>query len=55
MKKIIDDNSYDEQSHPQVIVVGGGATGFFGAISCATHNPHCRVTILEAPIKFCIK
>ena len=48
MKKIIDDNSSDEQSHPQVIVIGGGAAGFFGAISCATHHPHCRVTILEA-------
>ncbi len=48
MKKIIDDNSSEQQSHPQVIVVGGGAAGFFGAIRCATHNPHCRVTILEA-------
>jgi predicted Rossmann fold flavoprotein len=32
----------------QVIVIGGGAAGFFGAIACATANPHARVTVLEA-------
>ncbi len=31
-----------------VIVVGGGAAGFFGAIACAEAYPHARVTILEA-------
>jgi predicted Rossmann fold flavoprotein len=31
-----------------VIVVGGGAAGFFAAIACAEANPHARVTILEA-------
>lgn len=32
----------------QVIVVGGGAAGFFGAITCAEANPECSVTIYEA-------
>ncbi|MDY6785973.1 MAG: NAD(P)/FAD-dependent oxidoreductase [Cyanobacteriota bacterium] len=32
----------------RVIVIGGGAAGFFGAISCATANPRARVTVLEA-------
>ncbi|BAQ60162.1 NAD(FAD)-utilizing dehydrogenases [Geminocystis sp. NIES-3708] len=31
-----------------VIIVGGGAAGFFGAINCAIHNPSLTVTILEA-------
>ncbi|AFZ37793.1 HI0933 family protein [Stanieria cyanosphaera PCC 7437] len=31
-----------------VIVIGGGAAGFFGAIACATANPHLKVTLLEA-------
>lgn len=31
-----------------VIVIGGGAAGFFGAIACAQANPRARVTILEA-------
>jgi predicted flavoprotein YhiN len=32
----------------QVIVVGGGAAGYFGAIACAETNPACAVTIYEA-------
>jgi predicted Rossmann fold flavoprotein len=31
-----------------VVVIGGGAAGFFGAIACAEANPQTRVTILEA-------
>ena len=31
-----------------VIVIGGGAAGFFGAIAIAESNPSCRVTVLEA-------
>lgn len=31
-----------------VIVIGGGAAGFFGAIAIAEANPNLRVTILEA-------
>src|SRR5450432_4069891 len=33
---------------PQVIVVGGGAAGFFAAIACAEANAGCAVTIYEA-------
>jgi predicted Rossmann fold flavoprotein len=33
---------------PQIIVIGGGAAGFFGAIAAATANPHAQVTLLEA-------
>ena len=36
------------QKHSDLIVIGGGAAGFFGAITCATTNPRIRVTILEA-------
>ena len=32
----------------QVIVVGGGAAGFFGAIACAEAHPQAQVTLLEA-------
>ena len=31
-----------------VIVIGGGAAGFFGAIACSEANPHLRVTLIEA-------
>jgi hypothetical protein len=31
-----------------VIIVGGGAAGFFGAINCAIQNLNLKVTILEA-------
>jgi predicted Rossmann fold flavoprotein len=31
-----------------IIVVGGGAAGFFGAIAAAETYPDCRVTLLEA-------
>jgi predicted Rossmann fold flavoprotein len=34
--------------YSDVIIVGGGAAGFFGAINCAIHNPELKVTILEA-------
>ena len=34
-------------STPQVIIVGGGAAGFFAAITCAEANPSASVTILE--------
>lgn len=32
----------------KVIVIGGGAAGFFGAISCAEANPKLEVILLEA-------
>ncbi|MBW4690880.1 MAG: NAD(P)/FAD-dependent oxidoreductase [Lyngbya sp. HA4199-MV5] len=31
-----------------IVVVGGGAAGFFGAIACASQHPNTRVTLLEA-------
>lgn len=31
-----------------IVVLGGGAAGFFGAIACAQTYPHIRVTLLEA-------
>jgi predicted Rossmann fold flavoprotein len=30
-----------------IVVIGGGAAGFFGAITCAETNPDARVTLLE--------
>ena len=32
----------------RVVVIGGGAAGFFGAIACAEAHPHAQVTLLEA-------
>lgn len=32
----------------QIVVVGGGAAGFFGAIACAEAHPQAEVTLLEA-------
>lgn len=35
--------------HPlKIVVIGGGAAGFFGAIACAQAHPHTQVVILEA-------
>jgi len=30
-----------------VVIIGGGAAGFFSALACAEHNSHYQVTILE--------
>jgi predicted Rossmann fold flavoprotein len=35
-------------SGKHVVVVGGGAAGYFGAIACAEANPSLTVTLLEA-------
>jgi predicted Rossmann fold flavoprotein len=32
----------------QIVVIGGGAAGFFGAIACAKTNPQAQVTLIEA-------
>ncbi|MDY7024624.1 MAG: NAD(P)/FAD-dependent oxidoreductase [Cyanobacteriota bacterium] len=32
----------------KVVVIGGGAAGFFGAIACANNHPHTDVILLEA-------
>lgn len=42
MKILISVNKLD------VIVIGGGAAGFFGAIACTNANPAVKVTLLEA-------
>ncbi|MDX2100458.1 MAG: NAD(P)/FAD-dependent oxidoreductase [Leptolyngbyaceae cyanobacterium bins.59] len=35
-------------SRLQIVVIGGGAAGFFGAIAAANQSPEAQVTILEA-------
>ena len=42
-------------SSQRVIVVGGGAAGFFAAITCAEANPDAEVTILERGPQFLSK
>ncbi|MFO5492100.1 MAG: NAD(P)/FAD-dependent oxidoreductase [Cuspidothrix sp.] len=32
----------------KIVVIGGGAAGFFGAIACAQTNPQSQVTLIEA-------
>lgn len=32
----------------EIVVIGGGAAGFFGAIACAEANPQAQVTLIEA-------
>ncbi|NJK62981.1 MAG: NAD(P)/FAD-dependent oxidoreductase [Synechococcaceae cyanobacterium SM2_3_1] len=39
----------------RVVVIGGGAAGCFGAITCAQSHPHTRVTLLEAGPHFLSK
>lgn len=31
----------------KIVVIGGGAAGFFGALNCGLNNPHSKITILE--------
>ena len=38
-----------------VLVIGGGAAGFFAALSCKHHHPDCYVTILEKSQKLLAK
>lgn len=38
-----------------VAIIGGGAAGFFAAISCKTHNPNVNVTIYEKSDKLLAK
>ncbi|MCH8506878.1 MAG: NAD(P)/FAD-dependent oxidoreductase, partial [Ectothiorhodospiraceae bacterium] len=32
----------------RILIIGGGAAGFFGAITAAQHNPTLNITLLEA-------
>ena len=34
-------------TEPDILILGGGAAGFFAAITCAETNPHAHVTLLE--------
>src|SRR5258708_8055964 len=42
-------------SSPKVIIVGGGAAGFFVAITCAEAAPDAEVTLLERGPQFLSK
>ncbi len=46
---------YPPVNERKVIVVGGGAAGFFGAIACAEASPGTRVTLLEKGPQFLSK
>lgn len=39
----------------RIVVIGGGAAGFFGAITCAQANPDAHVTLLEKSNKLLSK
>ena len=39
----------------RIAVIGGGAAGFFAAISCRTHFPNSQVSILEKSSKILSK
>lgn len=39
----------------RIVVVGGGAAGFFGAITCAEADPQAQVTLLEKSAHFLAK
>ncbi|PRY11996.1 hypothetical protein CLV24_109121 [Pontibacter ummariensis] len=39
----------------KVVVIGGGAAGFFGAITCAQENPQAQVLLLEKTNKLLAK
>jgi predicted Rossmann fold flavoprotein len=36
-------------------IIGGGASGFFSAITCAENNPGCEITILEKSVNLLSK
>lgn len=38
-----------------IAVIGGGAAGFFSALSCKAHHPHARVTLYEKSRKLLSK
>ena len=39
----------------KIVVIGGGAAGFFGAITCAQTNPAYEVVLLEKTSKLLAK
>ncbi len=48
IKNVVQHNYQVTVEPLRVIVVGGGAAGFFSAIASAQANPHAQVTLLEA-------
>lgn len=44
-----------KQQRPHIVVIGGGAAGYFAAIRAAELAPHGRVTLLEATRKVLMK
>lgn len=40
-----------ESAHTHIVVIGGGAAGFFSAINCARLYPHYKITLLEKTTK----
>ena len=43
------------QQKPKIIIIGGGAAGFFAAITAAVANSHASITLLEAGREFLTK
>ena len=43
------------KNSPRIIIVGGGAAGFFAAIACAEASPDSEVTVLERTPHFLTK
>lgn len=41
------DTNFYLAANMNIAIIGGGAAGFFAAITCAEANPACRVTIFE--------
>jgi len=39
----------------KIAVIGGGAAGFFAAISVKEHHPDHEVTLFEKLQKYCLK
>lgn len=48
-------NASSESKRTRVIIVGGGAAGFFTAITCAEANPEVHVVLLERTASFLSK
>ena len=38
-----------------ILVIGGGASGFFAAINCAIQHPNTKITIIEKSQKLLAK
>lgn len=43
----INNKGFPSSGDRELVVIGGGAAGFFAAITCAEHHPDVKITILE--------